>query len=233
MTEMGVREMTHKVLDDGFVRLEDSMGGDLSIVNHARISLAKKVDVVGKSDEQLIKYLMRNRHGTPFESVHLSFHIRAPIFVARQWMRHRIASYNEISGRYTEAQEKFYVPRGSYIRKQTGKRGDYQFEEIPDNDGLITALFEEHFERSMEVYKILVEEDGVAKELARIVLPSALYTEFYFDVNARSLMNFISQRNHDHAQKEMRKYAQIIEILFSGVAPICYDAFIENGRVAP
>jgi len=233
MTEMAYLEVTHGVLDDGFVRLDDSMGGDLSVVNHARISLAKRSDALDESDEQLIGYLMRNRHGTPFESIHFSFHIRTPIFVARQWMRHRIASYNEISGRYTKAKEQFYTPKGSFVRGQVGKRGDYSFEEL-DEDKIDTVeyLIGTHHENSMNLYSDLLDL-GVAKELARIVLPSALYTEFYFDVNARSLMNFISQRNHEHAQMEMREYAKVIEQIFACVAPMCYNAFIENGRTAP
>jgi thymidylate synthase (FAD) len=232
--EMSTLETTYGVLDDGFVRLEDHMGGDLSVVNHARISLAKRSDELDQSDEQLIGYLMRNRHGTPFESVHFSFHIRAPIFVARQWMRHRMASYNEISGRYTEAKEKFYTPKGPFIRGQVGKRGDYSFEEITDEGAQedIIYAFELHYQECMNRYNWL-REKGVARELARIVLPSSLYTEFYFDVNARSLMNFISQRNHSHAQMEMKMYAENIERFFAAVAPMCYNAFIENGRTAP
>lgn len=234
MTEMGYLEVTHGVLDDGFVRYNYHAGNDLAVVNHARISLAHIKEALELPDEKLIHYLMRNRHGTPFESIFISFHIRAPIFVARQWMRHRIASYNEISGRYVKMENKFYVPKGPYIREQVGKRGDYHFQEIADKDRAETIeyIIRNILDNCAGAYERLLEL-GLAKEVARIVLPTALYTEFYFDVNTRSLMNFISQRNHPHAQLEMRLYAEIIEQMFACIAPICYNAFIENGRVAP
>ncbi len=232
--EMGRLELTHHVLDDGFIRLDRHSGSDLDVVNHARISLAEYRDAMALPDEKLIHYLMRNRHGTPFESIFFSFHVRAPIFVARQWMRHRIASYNEISGRYTKMKDKFYTPKGEFIRKQVGKRGEYKFEAITDPGDVedIEYSFDLHYQECMSRYQWMLDK-GVAKEVARIVLPSALYTEFYFDVNARSLMNFISQRNHSHAQMEMREYAKYVEEAFAGVAPVCYNAYIEMGRVTP
>jgi len=224
----------YEVLDDGFVRLDNSMGGDLSVVNHARISLDVQKEKIDESDKKLIRYLMKQGHGSVYESIWFSFHIRAPIFVARQWMRHRIAGYNEISGRYVEMKDKFYTPKDEFVRTQIGKRGDYQFEEIADRADreTIDYIYKIHYDNSVKAYQHLMEL-GVAKELARIVLPLALYTEFFFDVNARSLMNFLMQRNHPHAQAEMREYAKVLENIFAEIAPITYNAFIENGRVAP
>ena len=222
------------VLDDGFVRLDGTLGDDLAIVNHARISLARHKDVMDTGDEKLIAYLMRHRHGTPFESVHFSFHVRVPIFVAREWMRHRIASYNEMSARYVKMEMDFYTPYGDFIRTQKGKPGHYVMEPIydPAKEYAVQSKMRAAYENCASAYQELIDM-GVAKEVARDVLPVALYTEFYFDINARSLMNFISLRNHDTALKEIREYAIAIEQLFAQTAPVCYAAFIENGRVAP
>jgi len=226
--EMGYLEMTHPVLDDGFVRLESYMGGDLSVVNHARKTLDKYHEEIEERDEGLIRRLMRNGHGSPFESIHFSFHIRAPIFVARQWMRHRIASYNEISGRWADTEKKFYVPKGELLRKETS---NHIFEEMDDSEGIEATLLNS-FDLCVRTYNYFLNR-GMAKELARIVLPTAMYTEFYFDVNGRSLMNFLAQRNHKHAQMEIRKYAEKIEKVFALVAPLCYNAFQKYGRRAP
>lgn len=210
------------------------MGDDLSIVNHARISLARYKEVMDPSDEKLINFLMKNRHGTPFEAVHFSFHVRAPIFVAREWMRHRIASYNEMSARYVKMETDYYLPSGEFIRTQKGKPGSYRFEPIydPGKEYSIRSVMLKAYNAASEAYEELLKL-GLAKEVARNVLPVALYTEFYFDVNARALMNFLSLRNHSSALKEIQEYAKAIESCFAEVAPICYDCFVKNGRQAP
>jgi thymidylate synthase (FAD) len=222
-----------QVLDHGFVRLDRHSGDDLSIVNHARISLAKHKEVMEEADEKLISFLMKHRHGTPFESVFFSFHVRAPIAVTREWMRHRIASYNEMSARYVKMKMDFYLPEGEYIRTQTGKPGHYEFKPMKES---MRFAVQDEFWNAYDACEASYENMlamGVAKELARFVLPVGLYTEFYFDTNARSLMNFLSLRNHESALKEIRQYGQAIEEMFAKVAPVCYNAFIQNGRTAP
>lgn len=222
------------VLDDGFVRLDSSMGDDLAIVNHARISLARHKDVMDVGDEKLISFLMKHRHGTPFEAVHLAFHVRCPIFVAREWMRHRMSSFNEISGRYVKMEMDFYTPYGDFIRRQEGKPGAYTFTPVydPALEYAVRSEMQSAYEHSARSYQRILDM-GIAKEVARDVLPFALYTEFYYDTNARSLMNFLSLRNTKSALKEIREYAIAIEQLFAKVAPVCYNAFVENGRVTP
>lgn len=221
-------------LDDGFVRLDHSGGGDLTVVNHARISLAKHKEVMDPGDEKLVDFLMRNRHGTPFEAIQFSFHVRAPIFVTREWMRHRIASYNEMSARYVKMEQKFYLPQGAMIRTQEGKAGDYKFRSVDnrDEEDAVRAEMRACYEQCSQTYQKLLDM-GIAREVARDVLPVSLYTEFYFDVNARSLMNFISLRSGEHALSEIRVYAHALERFFAQVAPVCYSCFSKNGRVAP
>lgn len=228
------QKRTLSVLDDGFVRLDHSAGDDLTIVNHARISLARYKEVMDPGDEKLISFLMKHRHGTPFESVQFSFHVRCPIFVAREWMRHRIASYNEMSARYVKMEMEFYTPSGDFIRIQKGKPGSYTFAPIydPAKEHIVQTTMRAAYAACAQAYEKLLDM-GVAKEVARDVLPVALYTEFYFDVNARSLMNFLSLRNHDSALKEIKEYAIAIEKCFAEVAPVCYTCFVANGRASP
>ena len=222
------------VLDDGFIRLDGTLGDDLAVVNHARISLARHKNIMDMGDEKLIAYLMKHKHGTPFEAIHFSFHVRAPIFVAREWMRHRIASYNEISGRYVKMEMDFYVPSGEFIRKQEGRPGHYVMKPIydPPKEYAVQSRMQSAYDYCARVYKDLLDM-GLAKEVARDVLPLSLYTEFYFDVNARSLMNFISLRNHETALAEIREYAKAVEKMFAQVAPVCYNEFVNNGRQSP
>src|SRR6186713_3604166 len=127
-----IPESTIHVLDHGFVRLDDAMASDLSVVNGARVSFARRKEEMDESDEGLIRFLMRDRHGTPFEHNSFRFHIRAPIFVAREWMRHRVGSFNEFSMRYARATDEFYVPDADDVRTQVGKPGAYSFEPVAD-----------------------------------------------------------------------------------------------------
>jgi thymidylate synthase (FAD) len=222
-----------RVLDHGFVRLDDAMADDLSVVNGARVSFARRKEELDDSDEGLIRFLMRERHGTPFEHNSFRFHIRAPIFVAREWFRHRVGSFNEFSMRYAKATDQFYVPAPEDVRSQVGKPGAYSFE--PVSDDLAETTREELkavYDAAYETYERLVEL-GVARELARSALPVGAYTEFYWTVNARSLMNFVSLRAAESAQREIRRYAEACEVFLAEQMPVTHAAFVANDRTAP
>jgi len=232
MTE-AIPAATIRVLDHGFVRLDGSMATDLSVVNAARVSFARRKEEMEEADEGLIRFLMRDRHGTPFEHNSFRFHVRAPIFVAREWFRHRIGSFNEFSMRYAMATDEFYVPAPEDVRSQVGKPGAYSFE--PVTDELAQATREELaavYAAAYAAYERLVEQ-GVARELARAVMPVGAYTEFYWTVNARALMNFVSLRAAETAQREIRRYADAVEQLFAERMPVTYEAFVASDRTAP
>jgi thymidylate synthase (FAD) len=176
---------------------------------------------------------MRDRHGSPFEHNAFRFHVRCPIFVAREWFRHRIGSFNEFSLRYAKATDDFYVPEAADVRTQVGKPGAYRFEPVDDELAETTrAELRAVYEQAYETYTRLVEQ-GVARELARSVLPVGAYTQFYWTVNARALMNFVSLRNSEFAQLEIRRYAEAVEAFFAELMPVTHEAFLENGRMAP
>ncbi|HET9673393.1 MAG TPA: FAD-dependent thymidylate synthase [Gaiellaceae bacterium] len=221
------------VLDHGFVRLDGAMADDLSVVNSARVSFGRRVTELADADAGLIRFLMRERHGTPFEHNSFRFHVRCPIFVAREWFRHRVGSFNEFSMRYARATDDFYLPEPDDVRTQVGKPGAYSFE--PVEPELAESTREELgaiYEAAYATYERLVEQ-GVARELARAVLPVGAYTEFYWTVNARALMNFVSLRAAEAAQREIRRYAEAVERLFAERMPITHAAFVANDRTAP
>ena len=221
------------VLDHGFVRLDDAMASDLSVVNSARVSFGRRKEEMDDSDEGLIRFLMRDRHGTPFEHNAFRFHIRAPIFVVREWMRHRIGSFNEFSMRYAKATDDFYVPEAEDVRTQVGKPGAYSFEPVePELADETREALEAVYEQAFATYERLVEQ-GVARELARAVIPVGAYTEFYWTVNARALMNFVSLRAHDTAQREIRRYAEAAEVFLAEKMPVTHAAFVAGGRISP
>jgi thymidylate synthase (FAD) len=221
------------VLDHGFVRLDDAMADDLSVANSARVSFGRRKEELDDSDRGLIKFLMRERHGTPFEHNSFRFHIRCPIFVAREWFRHRVGSFNEFSMRYARATDDFYVPAAEDVRTQVGKPGSYSFETVDADLAEHTRdQLREVYETAYAAYEDLVER-GVARELARSVLPVGAYTEFYWTVNARSLMNFISLRAAESAQREIRRYAEACEQFLAERMPVTYEAFLANDRTAP
>ena len=221
------------VLDHGFVRLDASMASDLSVVNSARVSFGRRKEVMDESDEGLIRFLMRDQHGTPFEHNSFRFHIRTPIFVAREWFRHRIGSFNEFSMRYAKATDAFYVPEPEDVRTQVGKPGAYSFEPVsPELAETTREELRTVYETAYAAYQRLVEQ-GVARELARCAIPVGAYTEFYWTVNARALMNFIALRADEAAQREIQRYAEAVEKLFAAKMPVTYAAFVERGRVAP
>jgi thymidylate synthase (FAD) len=226
-------DQTTRLLDHGFVRLDGALADDLSVVNGARVSFARRKEEMDASDEGLIRFLMRDRHGSPFEHNAFRFHVRCPIFVAREWFRHRIGSFNEFSLRYAKATDDFYVPESADVRTQVGKPGAYRFEPVDDELAETTrAELRAVYEQAYETYTRLVEQ-GVARELARSVLPVGAYTQFYWTVNARALMNFVSLRNSEFAQLEIRRYAEAVEAFFAELMPVTHEAFLENGRMAP
>lgn len=222
------------VLDHGYVNLVDSMGGDLNIVNAARTSYNTKKEVMEAADEGLINFLAKHRHGTPFEMVSLMFEVQAPIFVFREWHRHRIASINEMSGRYVELPRLFYVPARDQVREQRGKAGAYVYERIEDDEKAehVQRLLRASANDSFDDYESMLRM-GIAKEIARLVLPVNTYSKMVWSVNLRSLMNFLSLRNDDRAQWEIHEYAKAIEEMAFEVAPVAMEAFVKNGRQAP
>jgi thymidylate synthase (FAD) len=209
------------------------MADDLSVVNGARVSFARRKETMEEADAGLIRFLMRERHASPFEHSVFRFHVRCPLFVAREWFRHRWGSFNEFSMRYARATDEFYVPEREDVRTQVGKPGSYSFEPV-DAELAETARDELRavYETAYAAYERLVEQ-GVARELARAVLPVGAYTEFYWTVNARALMNFISLRAAETAQREIRRYAEACERFFAELMPVTHAAFVEGGRVAP
>jgi thymidylate synthase (FAD) len=228
-----IPDNTIRVLDHGFVRLDDAMADDLSVVNGARVSFARRKTEMETSDEGLIRFLMRDRHGSPFEHNAFRFHIRCPIFVAREWFRHRIGSFNEFSMRYAKATDDFYIPEPEDVRSQVGKPGAYSFEQVsPELAEETREELEAVYTEAYATYNRLVEK-GVARELARSVIPVGAYTQFYWTVNARSLMNFVSLRNAEFAQLEIRRFAEAVEAFFAQQMPVTHAAFVANDRTAP
>jgi thymidylate synthase (FAD) len=228
-----IAEATIQVLDHGFVRLDAGMASDLAVVNAARVSFARRKETMDESDEGLIRFLMREQHATPFEHSVFRFHVRAPIFVVREWVRHRWSSFNEFSMRYAKATEDFYVPEPDDVRTQVGKPGSYSFEPVePDVAEAARDELSAVYDAAFAAYERLMEL-GVARELARLVMPVGAYTEFYWTVNARSLMNFISLRAAEAAQREIRRYADACEHFFAEHMPVTHAAFVALDRAAP
>lgn len=220
------------ILDNGFIRLDASCADDLSVVNAARVSFGVQSEELTDKDKGLIGFLMREKHGTPFEHNFFRFHVKAPIFVAREWFRHRIGwSYNEYSGRYSEITEDGYIPATEQMRSQTGKPGAYTFEPMDDPQLPIDRIRLSYM-TSFNAYRKLLDS-GVAKEVARLVLPVGTYTEFYATTNARALMNFINLRGDQTAQWEIQQYANGLEKCLQKAMPVTYQHFLDNGRIAP
>lgn len=215
-----------QVLDRGEVRLIDGMGSDLSVVRAARVSTGSRPEDASKGEERdakLIRYLLKHEHGTPFEHNAFTFYVKAPVFVERQWLRHRIGSFNEISGRYTEYEPEFYVPERARLAARSNKQGSVAADD-PRLDELLQEAVRSTVEHAFGRYRELLER-GVARELARIVLPLNLYTEWYWTVNARSLMNFLALRTQEDAQLEIRQYAQAVETIWSERMPVTHAAW--------
>ena len=213
-----------KCLDKGFVRLVDSMGGDDAIVQAARVSYGKGTSKVSQ-DRGLIRYLMRHRHSTPFEMVEFKFHCKMPIFVARQWVRHRTANINEYSLRYSEARDEFYYPDPENIQFQSALNKQGRMGEVPEDlKQKVKDYFKEISERSFAIYAEL-NEAGIARELARSVLPVNLYTEWYWKNDLHNLLHFIGLRSDSHAQYEIRVFSDAMAESVKAVAPFAWEAY--------
>ena len=210
------------VLDRGFVRLVDFMGSDQSVVTAARVSYGSGSKGEEK-DRKLITYMLTHDHMTPFEHAVFQFHVACPIFVMRQWIRHRIASTNEVSARYTEVKDEFYVPAQWRAPDAKNKQGSV---DAPELDGQrCTQVLREAYRNSYTAYQELLKA-GAAREMARMVLPAALYTQFYWTLNARALMHFINLRADAHAQWEIQRYAEALAAIFRAKMPWTYEAFL-------
>ncbi len=231
-THAAVSENTIPVLDHGFLALDGALASDLAVVNSARVSFNQASDEMTERDAGLIRFLMRNRHGSPFEHGYFRFLVKAPIFVVREHHRHRAGhSYNEWSGRYSQIEAEYYVPEN--VRTQVGKPGSYTFEPVDDEiRELAQREIEQNGARSFQTYERLLEQ-GVAKEVARAVLPLSTYTKYYWSCNPRSLMHFCMLRNSDEAMFEIRQYAAAAESFFESAMPATHAAFVANDRVAP
>jgi thymidylate synthase (FAD) len=216
------------VLDKGFVRLVDYMGGDERIVQAARVSYGSGTKTY-RQDRGLIHYLLRNWHTSPFEQVQLTFHTKMPIFVARQWVRHRTARLNEISGRYSVMKDEFYVPDPDQIRYQSESNKQARSEErLPDSDAQEVIRKMEEEQRAVYANYQAMLEMGVARELARSNLPLSLYTEWYWQIDLHNLFHFLALRADAHAQYEIRVYADAMAQCAKAVAPLAYEAFEEH-----
>jgi thymidylate synthase (FAD) len=215
------------VPSSGFVRLVDYMGSDQSIVQAARVSYGGGTKSV-REDRGLIRYLLRHDHTTPFEMVVLKFHIKAPIFVCRQWIRHRTASVNEESARYSIVREEFHEPSVEDVGFQSkdnkqGRSNEPVPQEIVDR---FLAYLKENRETAYSQYEQFLQ-DNVARELARTVLPLSVYTQFYWQMNLHNLFHFLRLRLDPHAQKEIRDFAQQVALCAKAVAPYAWEAFEE------
>ncbi len=231
--------------DDMSVELVKSSASDADVIWAARVSTAgdKSLEDMGADpakSEGLINYLARERHGSPFEHTSMTFFISAPIFVFREFMRHRIASYNEESGRYRELKPVFYIPSKERKLVQIGKAGAYTFVDgTPEQFDLTVAAIKETCNLAYANYQKMLDA-GVAREVARAVLPVTLYSSMYVTMNARALMNFLSLRtaregSHfpSYPQREIEMVAEKMEAHFAKLMPITYGAFQKSGRIAP
>jgi len=218
-------DRTIEVLDHGFVRLVDYMGGDRRIVQAARVSYGDGTKSV-RQDKGLINYLMKHGHTSPFEQVILTFHAKMPIFVARQWVRHRTARLNEISGRYSVMEEEFFLPAQNTVRRQSeSNRQARADEEVPaDLQVEVLEILKKDQAAVYESYRELIDAD-VARELARINLPLSLYTQWYWQIDLHNLFHFIKLRMSPHAQYEIRAYAEAMATITQAVAPLSFEAF--------
>lgn len=216
-----------EVLDHGFVELVDHMGDDQAIVDAARVSIAGENVRPTSENRGLIRYLMRHRHTTPFEMVEFKFRAKLPIVVARQWVRHRTASINEMSGRYSEMPEEFYVPSPENIKVQASNnkqgRGD---EVVSDADDICIDMRAEGVSAFKEYRRYL--DDGVARELARINLPLSTYTQWIWKIDLHNLFHFLALRmDKKHPQYEIRVYADAMAALIKPIVPLAWAAFVD------
>lgn len=230
------------VLDHGLVALIDSMpaavdvvdgwgSGDQRIVDAARVSIAGRGVRPVSDDKKLLRYLLANRHTSPFEKVRFEFDVKLPIFIARQWIRHRTGSFNEMSARYGVMPNEFYIPAVDRMQAQSKDNKQASGDALPvDVAEHLRAGIEHNNEASFAVYELMIG-NGLARELARMVLPVNLYTRWWWTVDLHNLMHFLRLRLHSHAQYEIRVYAEAIRELVRSVAPCAMEAFDESLEV--
>ena len=226
------------VLDHGFVRVIDYMGDDAAVVQAARVSYGRGTKKVSE-DKGLINYLMRHRHTTPFEMCEIKYHVKLPIFVARQWIRHRTANVNEYSARYSILDNEFYTPRPEQLASQSannrqgrdavlaGKEAERVFDILKKDSELVYEHYLEMLNEGEAGAPLDPERSGLARELARMNLSLAFYTQWYWKTNLHNLMHFLSLRADAHAQYEIRVYADIMIDTMKRWTPLCHDAFLE------
>lgn len=230
MTEM-MNTAVVNVLDSGFVRLVRCTGGDIDVARAARVSFDAdwRAGEDEGSDERLIRYLLKNKHTSPFEHVFFVFEVKAPIFIFRQWHRHRTWSYSEISARYAELDEGFYLPDAAIIGMQS--KDNKQARDVLDIEqpyaNIARTQIKAHCEYAFGVYRNLLN-NGIPRELARSVLPVAAYTRMFASVDLHNLMHFLRLRLHSHAQWEIRQYADAIVKLVEPIVPVTMAAFKES-----
>ena len=229
----------HKVLDHGFIRVIDYMGDDSSIVQAARVSYGKGTKKLNQ-DANLINYLLSHKHSTPFEMNEIKLHIKLPIFVARQWIRHRTANVNEYSARYSILDSEFYIPKSENMKPQS-KTNNQGREGSLNNDELKTYVntLKQNSKNSFSNYHFLLNNDqdgkildnkrtGLARELSRMTLPLNAYTQWYWKIDLHNLLHFLALRFDEHAQYEIRVYAKVILDIVKKWVPLTYEAFIKN-----
>ena len=223
-----ILDKEYPVLNKGFIRLVDYMGSDERIVQAARVSYGSGTKSF-REDRGLIQYLLRNQHTSPFEQVQFTFHVKLPIFVARQWIRHRTARLNEISGRYSVLKDEFYLPAAEDVSFQStdNKQGRAEEAVPPELRERVLAMLETDQKKSYESYERLLG-DGIARELARVNLPLSLYTEWYWQIDLHNLFHFLKLRLDPHAQKEIRLYAEVMFEITKIVCPLSVEAFEEH-----
>jgi thymidylate synthase (FAD) len=227
------------VLDHGFVRVIDYMGDDAAIVQAARVSYGRGTRKVSE-DRGLINYLLRHRHTTPFEMCEIKFHVKLPIFVARQWIRHRTANVNEYSARYSVLDEEFYVPAAEHLATQSQINKQGRDDRLPAGEAAeVLASIKGESARAYGTYTRLLNENGkgevidadrqgIARELARMVLPANIYTQWYWKIDLHNLLHFLSLRADAHAQYEIRAYAEAMLDVVKRWVPITYEAFAQH-----
>ncbi|MCR4733613.1 MAG: FAD-dependent thymidylate synthase [Treponema sp.] len=225
-----ILDKEYPVLDKGFVRLVDYFGGDQRIVQSARVSYGEGTKTVSQ-DGALIDYLLRHQHTSPFEQVVMTFHVKMPIFVARQWVRHRTGRMNEVSGRYSIMKEEFYLPEEDKVQPQSTNNKQGRADEAFDKEKAdeIIAQLEKGQKDAYKNYSELIDS-GLAREIARINLPLSLYTEFYWEMDLHNLFHFLKLRLDSHAQYEIRVYAEAILEICKKVAPMATNSFINHMR---
>ena len=218
----------HPILDHGFVRVIDYMGDDAAIVQAARVSYGAGTKHV-QNDEGLIRYLMRHWHSTPFEMCEVKLHVKLPVFVARQWIRHRTANVNEYSARYSILDREFYIPEPSQLAAQSSVNNQGRGEVLSGAESLrVLDMLKTDANTAYDHYEAMLSTDGqqgLARELARMNLPANIYTQWYWKVDLHNLFHFLRLRADAHAQYEIRVYAEAIAKVTADWVPLAYAAF--------